>query len=48
VLKYDHIRRGMDDTFFIVIEARDPRYHAANTKAFLEKIGGKNITELEA
>src|SRR3982750_4185780 len=24
VLKYDHIRRGMDDTFFIVIEARDP------------------------
>src|SRR5262245_48140156 len=48
VLKYDHIRRGMDDTFFIVIEARDPRYHAANTKALLEKAGGKAITELEA
>src|SRR5471032_2503421 len=48
VLKYDHIRRGMDDTFFIVIEARDPRYHPANTRALLEKIGGKEITELEA
>ena len=48
VLKHDHIRRGMDDTFFIVIEARDPRFHAANTRALLEKAGGKNITELEA
>jgi hypothetical protein len=48
VLKYDHIRRGMDDTFFIVIEARDSRFNLANTKALLEKAGGKNITELEA
>ena len=48
VLKYDHIRRGMDDTFFIVIEARDPRYHAANTKALLEKAGGKEVKEIEA
>jgi len=48
VLKYDHIRRGMDDTFFIVIETRDPRYNAANTRALLEKAGGKNITEIEA
>lgn len=48
VLKYDHIGRGMDDTFFIVIEARDPRFNLANTKALLEKAGGKNIQELEA
>jgi hypothetical protein len=47
VLKYDHIRRGMDDTYFIVIEARDPRFHAANTRALLEKAGGQAITELE-
>jgi hypothetical protein len=47
VLKYDQIRRGMDDTFFIVIEARDPRFHLANTRAMLEKIGGANIAELE-
>jgi Protein of unknown function (DUF3341) len=48
VLKYDQIKRGMDDTFFIVIEARDPRFNLANTKALLEKAGGKEIKELEA
>ena len=48
VLKYEHIRRGMDDQFFIVIETRDPRFNLANTKALLEKAGGKNISELEA
>ncbi len=48
VLKYDKIHRGMNDLFFIVIEARDPRYNAAATKALLEKIGGQEITELEA
>jgi hypothetical protein len=48
VLKYDQIVRGLDDTFFIVIEARDPRFNLANTKALLEKAGGKNIQELEA
>lgn len=48
VLKYEHIRRGMDDQFFVVIEASDPRFNLANTKALLEKAGGKNIKELEA
>ena len=48
VLKYDQIRRGMDDTFLLVIEARDPRFNSANTKALLEQAGGKNIKELEA
>lgn len=48
VLKYDHIRRGMDDQMFIVIEARDPRFNLANTKALLAQAGGKNIKEIEA
>jgi Protein of unknown function (DUF3341) len=48
VLKYDHIRRGMDDLFFIVIEASDPRFDAANTRRLLEKSGGRDIAELEA
>lgn len=48
VLKYDQIKRGLDDTFFIVVEARDPRFNLANTKALLEKIGGREIVELEA
>jgi len=48
VLKYEQIRRGLDDTFFIVIEARDPRYNVANTRALLEKAGGTNVQEIEA
>jgi hypothetical protein len=48
VLKYEKVRRGMDDLLFIVIEARDPRFNLANTKALLEKAGGKDIKELEA
>jgi hypothetical protein len=48
VLNYEHIRRGTDDLFFIVIERADPRYNAENTRALLEKVGGREITELEA
>ena len=48
VLKYEHIVRGLDDKFFVVIEARDPRYNLANTKALLEQAGGVDIQELEA
>ena len=48
VLKYDKIHRGMDDLFFLVIEARDPRFNAAQTRALLEKAGGTEISELEA
>jgi hypothetical protein len=48
VLKSPKIKRGLDDQFLIVIETRDPRFNLANTKALLEKIGGKEISELEA
>jgi hypothetical protein len=48
VLKYGQIRRGTSDRFFIVIEARDPRFESAGTRAFLGEIGGLEISELEA
>ena len=48
VLKSPHIKRAMDDRFYIVIEARDPRFNLANTRALLEKAGGVEIQELEA
>ncbi|MDR0353567.1 MAG: DUF3341 domain-containing protein [Opitutaceae bacterium] len=48
VLKYDHIHRGLDDRFFIVIESRDPKFNLEATRALLEKAGGADITELEA
>jgi hypothetical protein len=48
VLKYHDIKRGTDDLFFIVIEASDPRFNAAETRALLERAGGRQIEELEA
>jgi hypothetical protein len=47
VLKYRDIRRGTDDLFFIVIEAVDPRFNAAETRDLLSRIGGRNVEELE-
>jgi len=48
VLKSPEIKRATDDRFYIVIEARDPRFNLADTRSFLAKIGGADIKELEA
>jgi hypothetical protein len=48
VLNYDEIRRGTDDLFFIVIEKADPKFNPENTRALLQKIGGREIAELES
>jgi len=47
VQKAPKLTRLLDDRFHIVIEANDPKYNAAATRAFLEKIGGTDIAELE-
>ncbi len=47
VLNYENIRRGTDDLFYIVIERADPRFSPENTRALLERAGGREITELE-
>jgi len=41
------IHRATDDGFFLAIEARDPRFSAEGTKAFLEEAGGRNIELVE-
>lgn len=48
VLKSPKIKRGLDDQFLIVIEARDPRFNLTTTQALLERAGGKEISQLEA
>lgn len=47
-LKAKEIVRGLDDTFYVVIEARDPKFDLARAKALLNEAGAKEINELEA
>ncbi len=44
VFNYDKFYQAGDDKFMIVIEARDPKFDNNETKAFLEKIGGRDVT----
>jgi hypothetical protein len=46
VLHYEHIRRGTDDLFFIVIERSDPKFNLEATRELLAKAGGADIAEL--
>lgn len=47
VLKAPQYVRALDDRFFIVIEAADPKFNATDTAAFLKAIGGQDVAELE-
>jgi len=47
VMKQAHYRRATDDRFFVVVEARDPRYDPAATRALLATLGGHDIEDLE-
>ena len=47
VLKAPQFVRAMDDRFYIVIEAHDPKFNATQTRALLAQAGGKDIAELE-
>ena len=47
VMKAPQFVRAMDDRFYIVIEANDPKFNPAQTRSLLEQVGGKDIAELE-
>lgn len=47
LLKAPQFVRATDDRFFIVIEANDPKFNPAQTRALLEQVGGKDIAEIE-
>jgi hypothetical protein len=46
-MKAPQFVRAMDDRFYIVIESADPKFNAAETRALLERAGGKDIVEIE-
>lgn len=47
VMKQPHFIRATDDKFFLIIEARDPKFSPDATRALLQRAGGTAITELE-
>ncbi len=47
VMKAPQFVRALDDRFFIVIEANDPKFNVTATREFLAGIGGQDIAELE-
>ncbi len=47
VMKAPQFVRALDDRFFIVIEANDPKFNLTSTREFLASIGGQDIAELE-
>ncbi len=46
LLATDRFRRATQDHFYIVIEARDPRFDAARTREFLESLGGAAVEDI--
>lgn len=47
VMKAPQFVRAMDDRFYIVIEANDPKFNPTQARSLLEQIGGKDIAEIE-
>ena len=47
VMKAPQFVRAMDDRFYIVIQASDPKFNPAQTRALLTQAGGKDIAEIE-
>ena len=44
VFNWERFKRVSDDGFFIVIEARDPKFSESKTRELLESIGGRHVT----
>ena len=47
LLANDRFRRATDDRFYIVIEARDPKFFRSRTEAFLGSIGAVAVEEVQ-
>lgn len=46
LLGHDRFRRASQDRFYVVIEARDPRFELEKTRAFLATLGGSVVEEV--
>ena len=44
MFNWDRFAKATDDGFFLVIEARDPKFSESRTRQLLEEIGGQHVT----
>jgi len=44
VFNWERFKAVTDDKFFLVIEARDPKFNEEKTRTLLEEIGGAHVT----
>ena len=44
IFNWDRFEKVTDNSFFLVIEADDPKFSQAKTRQLLEEIGGRNVT----
>ena len=44
VFNWERFKRVTDDGFFLIIEARDPKFNEEKTRGLLEEIGGSHVT----
>ncbi|MES2573149.1 MAG: DUF3341 domain-containing protein [Verrucomicrobiota bacterium] len=44
VFNWERFKRVTDNGFFVVIEARDPKFSETKTRELLESIGGRHVT----
>jgi hypothetical protein len=47
VLKHPALARATDDRFFLVIEAKDPKFSRDEVAAFLHSLDPESVIELE-
>jgi len=44
MFNWERFKKATDDGFFLVIEARDPKFSETKTRQLLEQIGGTHVT----
>lgn len=47
VMQHPSFHKATDDRFFIAVEAKDPKFDAAKVTAMLEKLGAREVEEVQ-
>ena len=47
VFNVERFAQGSTDRFFLVIEARDPKFNLAESSRFLQEVAARHVTEVK-